>query len=291
MNYEPFFDDIMQRNKDTILSTLRSRVDAIFGGDSKASPDDRDNIALLFTGSRGGISTSQAIQIKAYVTDLYRWLERHGEISKETLEFVEGLSVDDVMSFGNFEFSFFGSLDSILNFIDLVYRKRAYMRRCRQSPVKTIAILAWYGVGVAEMPTLTIGDMSDRNHSINTISKEIVLSQEHYKVLKKSVTEDSDRWSSSDRLLRNRKSSVMTPASIRQALKAFNVYGSELGKVLHCSDIARSGFMSRIKEGTECTGREPGDVIRDMIPGIERRRVYSIVVLYRHWLEAFYETN
>lgn len=288
MNYEPFFDEMQQKKpKDTILSALRGRVEALFGGSSNASPDDRDNIAKLFAGARGGLSASLASQTKTYVTELYRWLEQRGEVSQETLEYVESLTVDDVMEFSDLEFSYFGSLDSVLDFIELVCSTGVFLREKEKNNVIAIAILAWYGVDAAEASNLTVEDLSDEYCSVAVANEMLPLSDEHYKLLKLNALGGRVKIAESDRLLVNRKKEDMTPAKIRETLKNFNAHSSQFGKVLRYTDIFRSGLMSRARECTERTGEDPRDAIRTLRPGISKYEVYRTMKLYRRWSETF----
>ncbi len=300
MNYEPFFEQFAQATgfEEQCIRAFHNRVQTILV--DEASPEDRNNINMLLTGLDEGVGADRIYHKKKYVVMFYEWLRENGAVSQETLDYVKGLTIKDVVIQTEITTSFFASLESIIAFIDLVGSGYGFGARTDQPRVKSIVILAWYGFTTAEMSSIRFSNMSDEHNSVSAGDKTAVMRPEHYKLLRDCADSSSYRgllngkigeFKSSPYILRSPLSERATPATIRQTLKHFNNCASKYAQKLRAADITKSGFMYKVWERKSATGKSLREVMRELCPGTRRSDLYRKELLYDKWVSTFKQDN
>lgn len=291
MDYEAFYNyceskGLADNRRD--FDAFCKKVDEVF-----LSPDfDKIDLACeLFTGN-GSLSKSQFYRKRPYVIAFYEWLCSKKLIGIETLERVKSLTLQEIADTDSVQSFYFGDIQSMINYIDLVGAQYGCGKKYDLLNIKTICILAWNGLSRDEMCLIKISDINGRNNSISVGEKDINLEKDLFEYIQAySTSTEISALPSKKRikladtgyLLRSRIQDKLTPEIISAILTRFNELAILTGKTLQIQELKRNGIFQYMYEIND--DKKAYDAL--MSNGIESKLALGYMSLYKVWKKRY----
>lgn len=223
--------------------------------EARADFGELSNISDLFYYGVDKVYKSLYFRRKRIICTFYDWLYEQGEVSKEKVEYVHNLQLEDVIADQEMNRFYFASLDLVLEYIAEVGKGRQMGGEFDMLNIKTIAILAWYGFGTEEMVDIQKADLNEKESVIKHNDEATFIDQEYMSILMRFAKNDShlgfpagnpQKYKPSLYLMRSARQEHMTANNIWGAIKRFNYVGAEHGMALSIQCLRWCGIFRRI---------------------------------------------
>lgn len=267
MDYKPFYEicESLPKSKKAGLKTFKDDIETIFDDVKSDQYKQEHKIVRLFTGAfKGvGVSRSQYFSRKPLVRMFYDWLYQQGVVPKETVEYVYGLTPEDILASRDLTKFYFKNLGDALNAIEFP----AQMYACKDEDsllcIKSIVILLWHGVPVSQMISIKKEDLDFESKTVcirnaeDTV-KNIQLEEQYFQIICDYSRIDGHKafpsglkhlyMQPSMYLFRayrtNRKRENLCEADISAMIQRFNeLCGARVGKKFGVKELRNNGMM------------------------------------------------
>ena len=296
MNFQPFYEQcerMCPSDKQWADVFCRS-LDCVFG-DSDAQLHSVENACKLFYGFGAGLSKAQYYRKRKLVLQFYRWLLEQSRIDQATYDKIASLKLEDVITAEELDQYYFKSLDSLLGFIRLVGRDNGFSDEDGLLNIRALAILAWYGVDIAEMVSVLKADLNANSGSIHirgNNERTIVVGDQYVRILQRFANTDRhagfpsgkmQEYLPSRYLFRSAQRSQMQPNNLNCCLKRFNDSARRYGHTLSLTAMKKNGIFSFLSLSDE---RSIAVQIQDMTQ-CDRFIAFEYAHFYTRWRQKF----
>lgn len=296
MNFDSFYERCMALPEPQRVGakTFYSIVIETFGGDS---PDfnNRSLIIRLFYGKRSTLSKSQFFMRRKQIQMLYAWLNEQGVVGEQTMAFVNTIDFKSIDVDHNLQRYYFADLDEVLNFIKWVGTLKGFNLEDDLLFIKSVAILAWHGVSLADMSDIKRSDLLESSLCVRVGERCIEIGQAYFAILLGLSNTVAYRGFPTHRkctyiggvyLFRSNVKSHLDASNMQSAIRRFNAEASSHGKELSVVALKQNSVFCEIlnasgssDEGMRCVA------LRDMI-GCDSSFATHYSYLYRRWKET-----
>ena len=178
MGYSTLWEELKVNPRcSSIPKTFWDQAQLIF---EKGGFNKRDKIQQLLVGD--DVSRAIITLYLRHTNRMYEVLVEKGYANQETREYIANLGYDDIVKFIDVSQIYFENLDSLIDNIDRVGLKYGFGSN-DQLQLKSICVLAWYGVSYTEMIELRKGNLSSKDQSVTVGDREIHAEPDHFAYL------------------------------------------------------------------------------------------------------------
>ena len=253
MNYESFFERCVAKYpQEKSFESIFKKIAEVFADEQF---NDTGRIYRLFFVTGNRLGKSQFYRVKRYVKELYRWLYELGVATSKTREYVESLTLTDVLSADIVRHRYFKNLDDALDFVGAVGTKCGYGQGDALLAIKTIVILLWHGVHAGDIVRMKKADIKDSFVIAN--KTKIDIDERYLKVIKEYACAETyigfpkgDRvhsYAKSIYLIRNWRSDRMAVYGVTRMLSWFNELAEEyFGRRLEVKSLMDNGMFCKM---------------------------------------------
>jgi len=256
----------------------------------------KDTINRLFCKDGKAIAASSFYKEKRIIVDFYTWLYSNGLIAKPLLDYVSGVSIDDVVFDKDISGSYFKSLDDVLLYVRRV-NSMAEAQGINRSDVQnilSIIILAWYGLTPVSMVELKKADVfSDgivvNGEKIKIPEKYCLVISAYARAVKLRLFPSGIEKPLLDTpyLFRSSRSDKMNANNIFDVIKRFNQFAVSTGRIISIKDLQVNGGFERVYEAEQNDSDKPllSLIIAECVK--DKSAAYACMNLYNKWKSRY----
>lgn len=251
----------LSEKEQSILPQFCLDVEKIFG-QGEPNYQNEGKIISLFYGDSKKLGRSMFFYRKKLIKLFYEWLQRLDLIGKGTVEYVSSLTYGQIVASDTLAHYYFKSLDSVLKFINLVSHDPGGYEE-RFLPLKTVVILLWYGVDIAQIPFVKRADLNEGECSVAISNSNggycLKLEETYFSIIQKyanafviygSVAGRRLTLSKSEYLMRTdcrfaQFGDHMTEKGVRRLIVDFDKVAERLGHSLSVIELRKNGVFCR----------------------------------------------
>lgn len=294
MNYDPFLSRCKEKYpQEECWEAIITRFQDVFAdGDFK----NRSKVCEAFYVT-DKLGKAQFFRMKKYVKELYNWLFEQGFVDNEDVEYVRGLTIDDVVSNREITTCYFRDLNNALDFVGAVGYAYGFDRDDDLLMIKTIVILSWYGLERGDIAEVRKSDLIDSETALLCKGRQIGLPAEHFNVLRRFADSDVYRVFPLDKrheyvyspyLMRTSRSVQMDKDKVSQAIKRFNAVALErFEHKLVMKALQNNGAFCKMLENAEQDSRALTMAVENIV-GCDRHAAFWYKVMYEKWKCVYY---
>lgn len=278
----------LSQNALAVLPGFEASIEQIFG-EGVPQYNDHDAILSVFDRKKT-IGQAFFYSVKKLLKIYYECLAEEGLVTQETLDFIDGLKLQDLNDEELIRSSYFVDLDECINFITMVGRGCGLRNQDCLLNIKTIAILSWFGISNQDMINILQDQVHVGHIELIHDGKEeyVYIPKQYCKILTEyaECTVETPLYGKPARLkpsaylLRTKKTEYMTETALRSVIKRFNKTAMQYGKLLSFISLRHNGLFVKL------TGDSDEDIVKQIREELQcdRSFAFGIKNLYRKWL-------
>lgn len=292
-NFKNEYEVVMPEASRKMLSLFETKINSL-GGIDKFIPlvNDEDFIDNLFDISvKKDLNKKSFYSLKTLIKFFYQFLDKNNVgISDTTFDYIQSLTLSDVIDDNDIRKYYFKSFDSMINFIELIGKETTKDKRSVQFHL-SFAILAWYGVSCAEMSNMRKDDIKDEYVELQ--DRRIYLNEESINTLKEfanakekiSLNGRTFEYVPSEYLFRSHAQEFITGVNIIKVIQKFNKIASTYGKELNTYALHKNYVFCLVHDYK--VNKSFNKKLEDLI-GAPKSFSSFYHNSYSHWLKIFY---
>lgn len=290
MDLSTFYEDCQKLpdNEKQWVDVFYNMVLEIFGVDNQ-NFENRDNVCKLFYGRSFTLSKAQYYRKRNLIRRLYDWLLAHGAVSKEFHNEVYNMKLHDVVSDTELYRYYFKNLDEVLDFVTLVGASKGMGEVNDLLNVKSIVVLSWYQVDLAEICSLKKSALQSSTYSILVDDKRIHFEVDHYRVLERFAALDTHKgfpttktqfYVDSPYLMRSARKEMLNVDNIQNAIQRFNYVATGYGKEISALNLRRNGVFNKVYSSKD---EKTANVLIQELTGCDTSFAFGYKEFYGRW--------
>lgn len=298
MELSAFYEDCQKLpdNEKQWVDAFYNTVIDIFGEDNQVF-ENRDNVCKLFYGRSFTLSKAQYYRKRNLIRKLYDWLLAHRAVSEEFHKEVYNMQLYDVVSDTELYRYYFKNLDEVLDFVTLVGASSGMGTYDDLLNIKSIVILSWYQIDLAEMCELKKSALQSRTHSVLFNEKLIPLEVDHYRVLERFAALDIHKgfptmkiqtYVGSPYLMRSARKGFLNMGNIQNAIQRFNYIAADYGKEISALNLRRNGVFYNVYSSTD---EKTANALIQELTGCDTAFAFGYKEFYGRWKKLIIGTT
>lgn len=292
MDFSLFFEKCNQAlpNNTPVVDAFYKTVQEVLGDCEPEQLSEPMKIIQLLYGQTETLGKAKYYSRLKLVRMLYEWLEEQGLVSDAVLQYVNGLKFQDVVSEYELMKYYFSSLEDVISYITFVGAQKGLGDQDDLLHIKTIAILAWYGLDSEQILSMTKIGISRMDNRIR-VGDDIIHIQdaEHMTILRRFASLDMHRgfpsqksqtYVSTPYLMRTERQPTMNLNSLRCIIHRFNVEAKKYGKQISVLHLRKNGWFYQM---IHSDGRKSDHAMIVELAGCDAALACSYRCCYDRW--------
>lgn len=243
------------------------------------------------------LSRTTFSRLKTFLKNMYSDYSETQQVKPETIQFIDGLSMTDVVGETELTRYHFANLDDIMHYIAYIGARVGLNYATDMLNLKAYVVLLWYGFTPKQAVEILKSDLDNVKNAVllREYDRLIVMEPRHYETIKLFAEIDvcrsfpnqkTQHLKMSKYLFRGERQETQSATRLSQVVMAFNEEAAKGGKLLSIHAIPRNALYVRLYKQPEIPRRSLKSAIQadmgcDNIVANEYRQQYL------RWLKIF----
>lgn len=243
------------------------------------------------------LSKTTFFRLKLFLKNLYADYAKTQIVRPETIQFIEKLSMADVVGETELTRYYFANLDDIIHYITYIGARVGLGQKTDMLNLKAYVVILWYGFTPNQAMEILKADLNNDKNAVllREYDRLIIMEPKHYEIVRLFSEIDvyhsfpshkTQRLKTSQYLFRGERYETQNANRLSQVVMAFNDEAAKGGKLLAIHAIPRNALYVRLYKQPNIPRRSLRSAIQadmgcDEIVANEYRQQYL------RWLKVF----